>query len=209
MRFFWTEAEEIIHSSSSFKVRRDHIVACETIGHVLGCLDLGLDMQTFRACARARPTRLFLPTARGFSSAPNNPPVLPWFLEEEPVPHSFVARPNPPHLRPKPDRPPVPENAPQPLKQLHAELSESPHLEQSTLVVSQPLAPPMGPALPLRMPQGRRRRGGTFAGVSSYDYPGGIWNWVIMAQVGHDVETSHKVLIFSARLRKVPKTEEP
>ncbi|KAG5221675.1 Shr3 amino acid permease chaperone [Salix suchowensis] len=46
-----------------------------------------------------------------------------------------------------------------------------------------------GTPLPLRKPQGRRKRGGTNAGESAFDIPGGVWNWVILAQVKEGTES--------------------
>lgn len=112
--------------------------------------------------------------------------ALPWFVDQSPVPPAFTQRASPPHLPQRSNAtPPLPENTPKALRDLHAQLSQSPHLEPSTLVVSQPLAPPPGPPLPRRLPQGRRKRGGTYPGESMYEIPGGIWNWVVMAQVSH------------------------
>jgi len=98
----------------------------------------------------------------------------PWFINHLEAPKVTMHRPKPP---------PLPENAPRPLRELHAHLTQSPHLEPSSLVVSESVAPPAGPELPYRLPHGRRKRGGTYAGESAYDVPGGIWNWVLMAQV--------------------------
>ncbi|EEB94559.1 hypothetical protein MPER_06607, partial [Moniliophthora perniciosa FA553] len=46
----------------------------------------------------------------------------------------------------------------------------------------------MGDPLPLRPPQGKRRRRGTDAGESLYDIPGSLWNWVVFAQVKEGTE---------------------
>jgi hypothetical protein len=92
---------------------------------------------------------------------------------------------------PKPNHvviPPLPENTPSTLRELHAHLAQSPHLDLTTLSVSQPLGLPPGRPLPLRLPHGRRKRGGTYSGESVYDVPGGIWNWVVMAQVKEGTE---------------------
>ena len=107
----------------------------------------------------------------------------PWFVDV-----SNVVRPPNPRLIP-----PLPENTPSTLKKLYCRLSQSPHLELSTLTVSQPLAPAPGPPLPLRLPRGRRKRGGTYAGESIYDIPGGTWNWVVMAQVKEGTESKGAV----------------
>ena len=118
-------------------------------------------------------------------------PPTPWFLHHLPVTN-----------HPSPNRsliPPLPENIPSTLKTLHAQLSNSPHLDLSTLTISQSLAPPSGPPLPLRLPQGRRRRGGTYAGESIYEIPGSIWNWVVMAQVGCWERCQYKLNIFQGQ----------
>lgn len=105
--------------------------------------------------------------------------ATPWFIDS-PITH------RPPQTRPS--IPPLPENTPNTLKELHARLAQSPHLDLSTLSVSQPRVLAPGPPLPLRLPHGRRKRGGTYAGESVYDIPGGIWNWVMMAQVKEGTE---------------------
>lgn len=106
----------------------------------------------------------------------------PWFVEDDYVPS--VARHDPPHLRQKDiGLKNVPEDAPRILKDLRAVLAPSPLIETSTLIVTQPEQPPPGPPLPFKLPQGKRRRGRTYSGESAYDMPGGIWDWVLMAQV--------------------------
>ncbi|KAG5353963.1 hypothetical protein C0989_011451 [Termitomyces sp. Mn162] len=101
--------------------------------------------------------------------------ALPWFVDE-PLPSS--SRSSLP--RPAANVPDIPENTPQIIKQLHTQLAQSPHLDPSTLMVSESIAPPPGPPLPLRAPQGKRKRGGTYAGESAYDIPGEVWNWVLL-----------------------------
>lgn len=78
---------------------------------------------------------------------------------------------------------PVPHDAPPPVKLVHEALSRSPHLDLTTLVSRQTVDPRPGPPLPRRGPQGRRQRGATYAGESSFEVPGGIWRWTVMAQV--------------------------
>jgi hypothetical protein len=121
--------------------------------------------------------------ARSYST----PSSLPWFIDRDPVPQVFTQRSSPPHLPQRSNATALPPNTPQALRDLHVQLSQSPHLEPSTLVISQPLAPPPGPPLPRRLPQGRRKRGGTYPGESMYEIPGGIWNWVVMVQVSSEM----------------------
>lgn len=106
---------------------------------------------------------------------------IPWFVGEQ-LPPPFAARQRPPHISSSLITP-APTDAPEILKELHAHLADSPHLDPSTLTLSQSTPPPEGPPLPLRMPHGRRKRGGTYFGESQYDTTNGIWNWIIMAQV--------------------------
>ncbi|KAJ6630710.1 hypothetical protein B0H10DRAFT_1753734, partial [Mycena sp. CBHHK59/15] len=111
---------------------------------------------------------------------------VPWFVDESATAARRPRQP-PPHLS-RSEVPPLPDDAPQPLKDLHAQLLQSPLLDPTTLVVSQPQTLPPGPLLPLREPQGRRKRGGTFSGESAYDVPGSLWSWVVMAQVKEGTE---------------------
>lgn len=90
----------------------------------------------------------------------------------------------PSHLVPGTATTPVPPKAPEVIKHLHSQLLKSPLLDKSHLVVSSAVLPELGPPLPLRKPQGRRKRGGTFAGESEYEaVSGGLWSWVVMCQV--------------------------
>lgn len=121
---------------------------------------------------RLQRIRPFLQSTRRLQS------TLPWFVDQHPVVHPV---PTAAAHRPAPAA--LPENTPRPLRELHAQLAQSPHLEPSTLFVAESLIPPVGPELPHRLPQGRRKRGGTYAGESLYDMPGGVWNWTMMAEV--------------------------
>lgn len=103
----------------------------------------------------------------------------PWFVDPKPVQRPTVHSP----LNKAELAPPVPQDAPQLLKELQSELLQSPHLDLSTLVVCRAVPPPPGPPLPERLAQGRRRRGGTIAGESAFDFTSGIWSWFVFAQV--------------------------
>ncbi|GLB35007.1 putative ribosomal silencing factor during starvation [Lyophyllum shimeji] len=129
--------------------------------------------------------------------------ALPWFVDQSPVPH-------PPHLpRRVVSTPPLPDNTPSTLRELHAQLAQSPHLDASTLVVSEAIPRQPGPPLPPRKPQGRRKRGGTYAGNSVYDVPGGLWNWVVMAQVKEGTESKGAIESVVRVIRKALLSVEP
>ncbi|KAJ7273632.1 hypothetical protein B0H12DRAFT_1007652 [Mycena haematopus] len=115
------------------------------------------------------------------------PSTVPWFVEPVAPREPRFSRGPPPHLR-LTEPPPLPADAPQPLKDLHAQLLLSPLLDPATLLVSQPRSLPDGPPLPHREPQGRRKRGGTYHGESIYDVPGSLWSWIVMAQVKEGTE---------------------
>ncbi|KAJ3504669.1 hypothetical protein NLJ89_g7816 [Agrocybe chaxingu] len=73
---------------------------------------------------------------RSFASTPaaREAAGVPWFVD--PNPQALGQRQPPPHMPARPiAAPPVPEDAPEVLKTLHAELLQSPHLEASELVV--------------------------------------------------------------------------
>ncbi|KAI6028856.1 hypothetical protein F5J12DRAFT_398143 [Pisolithus orientalis] len=123
----------------------------------------------------------------------------PWFVDPEPQPSQ---KHTPPHLTPKVQE--FPPNLPGPIRQLYTKLSQSPLLELSTLDVRESVAPPPGLPLPKRAPRGRRRRGGTYAGEGiDEDAVGGLWNWVVIAQVKEGTENRGSI---AAVLRTVRKT---
>ncbi|KAF8350754.1 hypothetical protein F5887DRAFT_940793 [Amanita rubescens] len=112
-------------------------------------------------------------TRRFFSS-------LPWFVDHLPPSAPRLLRPQPP---------PVPNDAPTVLKNLREDLILIPHLEPTSVIVSRPVTPLSAPPLPHRSAQGRRRRGGTYAGESAYeDDTNGLWSWVMLAQVKEGTE---------------------
>jgi hypothetical protein len=112
-------------------------------------------------------------TRRFFSS-------LPWFVDHLPPSAPRLLRPQPP---------PVPNDAPTVLKNLREDLILIPHLEPTSVIVSRPVTPLSAPPLPHKSPQGRRRRGGTYAGESAYeDDTNGLWSWVMLAQVKEGTE---------------------
>ncbi|EAU88589.1 hypothetical protein CC1G_04295 [Coprinopsis cinerea okayama7 len=125
---------------------------------------------------------------------------IPWFVDPEPVarrtPQSIPAS-------RRQNAPPIPEDTPEVLRELHAQLLKSPHLDISQLVVTPAVAPPPGPELPERLPQGRRGRGGTYAGESIYDATSGLWSWYVYAQVKEGTEGRGAIDSVVRAVRKV------
>lgn len=152
--------------------------------------------QTLRSYARqCRPSRSLL-FARQLSSVPQSSEPsnhTPWFMDPTdsgPKPLARVERSIPPHLAGEEFKltlAPLPADLEphSPVAHLHAELQSSPHLEPGTLLVREPIQTDAGPPLPLALPKGRRRRGGTYFGEGLGDSleSGGIWSWIVVAQV--------------------------
>ncbi|KAJ3810653.1 hypothetical protein F5876DRAFT_41338 [Lentinula aff. lateritia] len=103
----------------------------------------------------------------------------------------------------------VPEDTPKILRDLHSQLIQSPHLEQGKLVVSRAVSRELGDPLPLRAPQGRRRRGGTYPGESAFDIPGSLWNWVVFAEVKEGTESKGAIESVARQVRKFLLTAQP
>jgi len=121
------------------------------------------------------------PPASSATASASAPAPVPWFVDPQPV--------NPPQrvspLSRATAAPPVPQDAPAVLKDLQAELVQSPHIDVSTLLVTQAVPPAPGPPLPPRAGQGKRNRGATFAGESEFQNLSGIWSWYMFVQVRH------------------------
>ncbi|KII88987.1 hypothetical protein PLICRDRAFT_108890 [Plicaturopsis crispa FD-325 SS-3] len=166
---------------------------------------LGLSL---KAC-RQRP----LASCLHFSTVPSSSSV-PWFVDPEES--SFSNRHAPPHLKnvpetpsQRPAAPSVPSNVPEAIRNLHVMLAQSPHLDQSRLLVGPPLSLPMGPPLPRRLPHGRRKRGGTDAGMGVNEPPGSVWSWVVMAQVKEGTENRGAIESVVRVIRKTLLTMQP
>ena len=71
---------------------------------------------------------------------------------------------------------------------LHAELKNSPHLEPGTLLVRSPIHTAVGPPILDSMPKGRRKRGRSYVGEGVAESMGGIWEWLVIAQVKEGTE---------------------
>ncbi|KAI0373298.1 hypothetical protein BV20DRAFT_938103 [Pilatotrama ljubarskyi] len=149
--------------------------------------------------------------ASSSSSAPASP--LPWFVdpaEEEPTPSPYARHVPTPHAPSKPVAP-LPSAIPpdHPIARLHAELKTSPHLEPGTLLVREPIPTANGPPLPAAAPKGRRKRGGTYAGESVSEDVGGIWEWLVIAQVKEGTENRGAIESVIRTVRKALLTVDP
>lgn len=129
---------------------------------------------------------------------------MPWFVDQEYENPQRSIRENA-----APSAPPPPEDAPEAVKLVHAALSRSAHLDLSTLVTSRAKEIPLGPPLPLKAPQGRRKRGSTYAGESMFDVPGSIWSWTVVAQVKAGTENRGAIESVVRMIRKTLTTVEP
>jgi len=177
--------------------------------------------QVLKTCIRHRPTQQQLNLYRTLSSAPStsgSQPV-PWFMDPTDSTPKALAREDrhrPPHISQadfKPALAPLPADVhpSSPLGYLHATLSTSPHLEPGTLFVREPIETDAGPPLPLTLPKGRRKRGGTYFGEGLGDAleSGGIWNWILVAQVKDGTENRGALESVIRMVRKTLLTAKP
>ena len=118
----------------------------------------------------------------------------PWFLDAEPTSvTSSVTRPNVNGHQVSASQGVIIETAilppdlPEHLHELHAELVKLPLLEPGRLEIRPPLDTPPGPPLPFTLPRGRRRRGGTDAGVGVPVPESSLWKWIVLAQVSEHI----------------------
>lgn len=117
---------------------------------------------------------------RALSTATSASSHAPWFVDKTPLHRQL-----PPHLPASNEPYPLPAGIPSAIRELHAALKSSPHLEPSELLVCEPIPTPPGPPLPDAMPRGRRQRGRTYVGEGILSgLTGNIWNWIVVAQVG-------------------------
>jgi len=137
-------------------------------------------------CLRQQLKRIPSYAARRLSttSSSQNTSPAPWFVDPEPEP-IYIMRQNPPHLPVGPAS--LPADVTPEIRLLHAQLAQSPHLDPSALLVCAPIPTPPGPPLPEAMPKGRRKRGRTYVGEGVLE-PGGIWSWIVLAQVKEGTE---------------------
>ncbi|KAA1471304.1 hypothetical protein DENSPDRAFT_103783 [Dentipellis sp. KUC8613] len=156
---------------------------------------------TPRSCARA------LSAAASSSGAGTH---TPWFVDEEPA---YPRRQVPPHMplrraEATTTLAPLPADVPPQIRTLHTALAQSPNLEPGALLVCEPLPTPPGPPLPEAMPKGRRRRGRTYVGEGVQE-PGGIWNWIVIAQVKEGTEKRGAIESVMRLVRKTLSSAQP
>ncbi|KAI0956802.1 hypothetical protein AcW1_005395 [Taiwanofungus camphoratus] len=181
-------------------------------------------MQALGLCTRCCYRQVCLDTAKrslataSSSSSPVTP--LPWFVDPSEsssaprqTPSTHLQRPTPPHLRPTASEPlpPLPASISidSPIARLHAALSTSPHLEPGMLLVREPIPTSVGPPLPDAAPKGRRKRGRTNAGEGVFDTSGGIWSWIVVAQVKEGTEKRGAIESVVRIVRKTLLTAKP
>ncbi|KAF8274223.1 hypothetical protein EI94DRAFT_1561998 [Lactarius quietus] len=131
-----------------------------------------------------------------------SPPHVPWFIDPHETPPTQRA---PPQLG---TPPPIPPGVPPALRDLYTQLWQSPYLEPSALLVRDPIARPPGPPLPVAIPKGRRKRGRTYAGEGFLE-PGGIWNWILLAQVKEGTEKRGAIAATVRLVRKTLSSVDP
>lgn len=154
-------------------------------------------MQTFQKCSRyCQRNALVYTSKRYLSAGPSSSPApIPWFIDpsdEHPPAHPI----SPSRLgTTKPSAPlaPIPQSVPPTsiISRLHAALSTSPHLEPGTLLVRDSIPTELGPALPDSAPKGRKKRGRMYGGEGLPEGSGGIWSWVVLAQVSASLSFSY------------------
>lgn len=165
--------------SVAFRNETQSLAVCALRCRARSCQNLAR-----RTLASSAPSSLTAPSTRLSSVSPSQ---LPWFMDPsdvDPRPSPFGRRVGLPQAAARP-LPPLPSDLPSGhhIARLHAELKASPHLEPGTLLVRSPIPTATGPPLPDSMPRGRRRRGRTYVGEGVLDNMGGIWEWVVIAQV--------------------------
>ena len=124
----------------------------------------------------------------------------PWFLSsDEPCPVSV------PPVQPTS---PLPKDVPSHLRKLYSELSMSPYLEASSLMVTRPTMPMPSSPLPFMRRKGsRRKRGGTDSGFGIDMPDNDLWSWFVLAQVR--VHPTFQYMLNVPRLRKAQKGGVP
>ncbi|KAI0831738.1 hypothetical protein BC628DRAFT_1311084 [Trametes gibbosa] len=187
---------------------------------------LARDTQALAACVlrrqsclrREQARRAFCATSASLSGHPSSstsstPSPIPWFVdpsEAEPALSPYARRAALPQAPTKPLAP-LPTVLPldHPITRLHAELKASPHLEPGTLLVCEPIPTATGPPLPPSMPKGRRKRGRSYVGEGVSENTGGIWEWIVIAQVKEGTEDRGAIESVIRIVRKTLLTSDP
>ncbi|TBU46987.1 hypothetical protein BD309DRAFT_952876 [Dichomitus squalens] len=171
--------------SAALRKETQSLAACTLRCRARPCQDLAR-----RALTSSAPSSSSISPSS--SASPVSSSALPWFMDpsDDPaLPSSYARRVG---LAQAPTRPlpPLPADLPSdhPIVRLHAELKSSPHLEPGTLLVRSPIPTAVGPPLPESMPKGRRKRGRTYVGEGVAESMGGIWEWLVIAQVKEGTE---------------------
>ncbi|KAI0654770.1 hypothetical protein C8Q70DRAFT_1058178 [Cubamyces menziesii] len=169
-----------------------------------------LHAELTRRAISTTPAHFSAATSPNSASAPS---PLPWFVdpaEEDHAPSPYARRVATPQTPARPLAPlPAAITPDHPIARLHAELKASPHLEPGTLLVREPIPTATGPPLPPAAPKGRRRRGGTNAGQGVNEDLGGIWQWVVIAQVKEGTENRGAIESVIRIVRKALLTADP
>jgi len=170
------------------------------------CVLRHVQPQSHVQCGRQILARALSSTqARSEAQAGSATTPIPWFVDPKPIERPAMQSP----LNKAAKAPPVPQDAPQVLKDLQSQLLMSPHIDLSTLLVCPAVPPPASEPLPERMGQGKRKRGGTMAGKSAYDFTAGIWSWFVFAQVKDGTEGRGAVESVVRQVRKTLLTRTP
>ncbi|KAH9857682.1 hypothetical protein C2E23DRAFT_719648 [Lenzites betulinus] len=147
------------------------------------------------------------------SSTSSTPAPIPWFVdpsEAEAAVSPYGRRSSLPQAPTKPVAPlPTALSTDHPITHLHAELKASPHLEAGTLLVCRPIPTATGPPLPPSMPKGRRKRGRSYVGEGVSEDTGGIWEWIVIAQVKEGTEDRGAIESVIRIVRKTLLTADP
>ncbi|VDC07805.1 unnamed protein product [Peniophora sp. CBMAI 1063] len=162
--------------------------------------------------ASSEPTRPVHPEA--WVEATRNKPSkaespAPWFLDPEDTEESALGHIDEKSGRgiPQPKRAearPLPEGVPDALAHLHKQLLLSPLIEPSELLVREPIAMSLGPALPDRQHGARRKRGSRNIELGS-DLPlsgGGVWDWIVLVQLREGVDPTRAMSMIMSSTRK-------
>ncbi|EIW60827.1 uncharacterized protein TRAVEDRAFT_146490 [Trametes versicolor FP-101664 SS1] len=184
---------------------------------------LAREAQALGSCALRCRSRLQLNLARralsttattaSASPSPSTSSIAsptPWFVDSEEEISPYARRSALPQAPTKPLAPlPAAIPSDHPIARLHAELKASPHLEPGTLLVREPIPTATGPPLPATMPKGRRQRGRSYVGEGVAGDTGGIWEWLVIAQVKEGTEDRGAIESVIRTVRKTLLTADP